>query len=391
MRRRNLGTVSEPDTTEHETSSGRSDSAEPNPADPSGAGHRLSRRGWTVLLSVLVVLAFGLVGVLVKVPYVALGPGPTYNTLGVSDGEPVIEIDGEKTHKTTGQLRLTTVSVSDEVSLINGLGLWVSGRYALAPRELYFPPGESDSEVKEQNVKQFKDSQSNAEVAALRHLKARGGELADDIKIKVIAKEITDGSPADKVLDPGDQFIKVNGQPVGKAEDVRQALEQTRPGDKIAVTYRPEGEKRNRTGTITLGKAPDEREEGFMGLIPADRADVDFTIDIKLEHVGGPSAGMIFALAIVDQLTPGALTGGKRIAGTGEITEKGDVVPIGGISFKLVAAAEDGATAFLVPEANCAEAKRTAPDELQLAKVGTLDDAVTALEAIGEGKEPASC
>lgn len=382
MRRRNLGTVSEPDTTEHETPSARSDTEGRPPADPSGAGLRLTRRGWTVLLSVLVVVAFCLVGVLVRVPYVALGPGPTYNTLGESDGAPVIKIDGETTHKTSGQLRLTTVSVSDEVSLINGLGLWISGRYALVPRELYFPPGETDSDVKKENVKQFKDSQSNAEVAALRHL---------NYPVKVLAKEITEGSPADKVLDAGDQLVEVNGQQVAKSEDVRRALKGTRPDDKIRVTYREEGSAKDRKGTMTLGEAPDGREEGFMGLVPIDRADVKFTIDIKLAHVGGPSAGMMFALAIVDQLTPGPLTGGKKIAGTGEITEKGEVIPIGGISFKLIAAAEDGATIFLVPEANCAEARRTAPDGLRLVKVGTLDDAVAALENLAGGKNAPSC
>lgn len=359
------------------------------------SGLRLSRRGWTILLSMLVVVVFGLIGTMVRVPFVALGPGPTYDTLGKPKSDPVIKIEGRKTYPTSGQLRLTTVSVNDEISLLQGLGLWVSGRYALAPREIYFPPGETDKQVKEENVKQFQASQSNAEVAALRYLSSSGIDWAKDIKFTVLAKEINTGSPADKVLDPGDQLIVVNGKRIGSPEDVRDALKGTRPKDKITVVFRGEGKhstKDNQKGAITLGRADDGRKEGFMGLLAGDTAEVDkLKIDIALADVGGPSAGLMFALAIVDRLTPGKLTDGHRIAGTGVITDQGDVESIGGISFKLASAREDGATVFLVPRDNCPEAAKTAPDGLRLVKVGTLDDAVSALEQLADGKNPPAC
>lgn len=334
------------------------------------------------MLSVLVVAVFIVVGSVVRIPYVALGPGPTHDTLGEAKNGPVIKIDGTKSYETNGQLRLTTVSVANEISLINGLGMWMSGRYALAPRELYFPPGESDEDVKQANVRLFQDSQSSAEVAALRHLK---------YPVKVLAKEIVTDGPSDGVLDPGDEVVELNGEPVAKIADVHKLLKATRPGDKVSVTVQSKDGKK-RTEPVTLGKADDERQQGYMGVLLIDQADVPFTIDIKLsEEVGGPSAGLMFALAIVDRLTPGQLTGGKHIAGTGEMSEQGKVGAIGGISFKLVAARESGATTFLVPEENCPEAARTAPEGLRLVKVRTLGDAVSALKNFAAGKKAPSC
>ncbi|WP_342768621.1 PDZ domain-containing protein [Amycolatopsis palatopharyngis] len=346
------------------------------------SGNRLSRRGWTLVVSGVLVVVFALLGTFVQVPYVALGPGPTYDTIGLDDGKPVVNVDGEETYPTEGELRMTTVSLNDEVTLFGALGLWVSGRYALAPREDYFKPGETDEEVKRENVKQFQDSQSNAEVAALRRL---------GYPVKVLAKEVVAGSPADHVLAAGDELVVVNGKKITKEEDVRTALEGTRPGETISLTYQHEGQP-ERTESVTLAQHEDPaQEQGFIGLVPIDRADVPFDINISLEDVGGPSAGLIFALAITDRLTPGSLVGGEHIAGTGEISEKGEVGAIGGISFKVVAASEAGATTFLVPERNCAEAAAAAPDDLNLVKVGDLDGALSALEDIREGRQAPSC
>ncbi len=340
----------------------------------------LSRRGWTIVLSVVMAAVFVAVGMLVRVPYVALGPGPTYDTLGATANGPVIKIDGTKAYETSGELRLTTVSLSDDVRLIDGLGMWISGRYALAPRELYFPPGETEQEVEQENAKQFQNSQSAAEVAALSHL---------DYPTKVIAKEVVADGPSAQVLKAGDVLVSVDSTKVSSTEDVHQVLEGTQPGDTLTVSFR-----RNGTVTrdkITLGDAQDGREQGYMGLLLTDEAKVDFNIDIKLADIGGPSAGLMFAVAIVDRLTPGKLTGGEHIAGTGEIASDGTVGPIGGISFKLIAANEDGANTFLVPKDNCAEAVRTAPDGMRLVRVNTLDDAVNALETISDGGEAPTC
>jgi PDZ domain-containing protein len=338
-----------------------------------------------MVTSFAVVAVLALVGSFVKVPYVSLGPGPTYNTLGRVDNQLIVEVDGTKTYPTTGQLRMTTVSINDEVTLFDALGKWVSGRYALAPRDEYFAPGQTQEDLERENTKMFQDSQSSAETAALRYL---------DKPVKVIAQEITRKAPVDNIVQPGDRLWDVNGHPINVQEDVRNALKGTKPGQTVKITFQHENEPK-KTVDIKLGKASDfggdDRPEGFLGLAPADRADVNFEINIHLEDVGGPSAGLIFALAIVDSLTPGAMEDGRTIAGTGAIDVKGNVKPIGGIPFKLIAAHEDGATTFLVPVDNCAEAKSNAPDGMDLVKVENLAGAVDALKDIDAGRTPPHC
>lgn len=358
-------------------------SATPPVRSPGANGRRrLTRRGWTVLLSVLLVIAFGLIGAFVRVPYVAIGPGPTYDTLGDAGGAPVIQIQGQQTYPTAGQLRMTTVSLNDQITLFGALGLWASGRYALAPREEYFKPGESDEQVQQENVKEFQDSQSNAEVAALRHL---------GYPIKVLAQDIVAGSPADHVLTAGDRLLSINGKQIGQEDDVRAAVANTTPGQTIPIEFQ-HGTDAPKTTQLQLAANPDtSQKQGFMGLQPVDRADVPFDVKVSLQDVGGPSAGLMFALAIVDRLTPGEMVAGQTIAGTGEIDEKGNVGPIGGISFKVVGAREAGATVFLTPSQNCAEAAAAAPDGLKLVKVDNLDSALTALDDLKTGKPTPSC
>jgi PDZ domain-containing protein len=349
------------------------------------ASRGLTRRGWTIVVSFAIAAVLGLLGSIVRVPYVSIGPGPTYDTLGSVDDQVVVQVEGEKTYPTSGELRMTTVSISDDVSLFGALGLWVSGRNALMPREEYFGPGQTEDDLQRENKKMFQDSQSDAEVAALRYL---------DYPVKVVAQEITRGAPADEVLEPGDRLFEVNGRAIKVQEDVREALKGTKPGQRVEITFQ-HGEAPKETKSVELGKASDfggdNRKEGFMGLLPIDRADVDFQTTIHLEDVGGPSAGLIFALAIVDKLTPGKLEDGKTVAGTGEIDVNGNIGVIGGISFKLVAAHDAGATTFLVPAGNCAEAKANAPDGLRLVKVETLASAVRALEDLDAGKNPPGC
>ncbi|EHR59799.1 YlbL family protein [Saccharomonospora cyanea] len=354
--------------------------AERTPGRGRDGRRRLSRRGWTMVASAVLVLTFAMLGAFVRVPYVALGPGPTYDTLGAVDGTSVIEIDGERTYPTGGELRMTTVALNDNMTLFGALGMWVSGRYALAPREEYFRPGQSEEEVRRENLRQFQDSQSNAEVAALRKL---------GHPVVAVVDQVVGDSPAEGVLEPGDRIVKVDGREVADSDAVRDVLGGTRPGQTVSVTFQ-RGEEAERTESVTLARHPNGAH-GFLGIQPSDSAETSFDVEIALEDVGGPSAGLMFALAIVDELTPGQLTGGEHVAGTGTIDSKGNVGAIGGIPFKLVAAREAGATAFLVPEDNCGEAVAAAPDGLQLVRVGTLDDAVSALESLANGRPVPSC
>ena len=339
-----------------------------------------SRRAWTLIWSAITVLVLGVIGALVPVPYVALGPGPTYDTLSSVGGTPVVSVSGTRTYPTGGELRMVTVSLTDKVTLFGALGLWMTGGFALAPREDYYSPGESEQQVEQQNVQQFKDSQSDAEVSALRFL---------HYPISVVAEQVVTGSPADKNILAGDKLITVNGKQVNSAEGVHAALVDTTPGQTVDVVAQT-GSAAPRDLKIKLGSSPD-RKQGFLGITPASHADIPFKITISLSNIGGPSAGLMFALAVVDKLTPGDINGGLAVAGTGEIDDQGNVSPIGGIPFKLMAARDAGATVFLTPADNCSEAKTHVPSGLRLVKVTSLASAVSELSDLQHGRPVPGC
>jgi Lon-like protease len=340
----------------------------------------MNRRTWTLIVSMLLAGGLGVLSGIGEVPYVTLGPGPTYDTLGDVEGRTVVSVDGQTTHPTAGRLNMTTVSVSDNVTLLDALGKWVSGRYAIIPREEIFPPTKTEEQVEQENAQAFQDSETNAEAAALSYLK---------YPTKVIVNTVVSGAPAEGKLKPGDELITINGVQIGSADQMREVLGGTRPGTKVEVRF----QRGPTTGTasVMLAKHPEDEERGFLGVAPANHPDVPFEITINVPDVGGPSAGLMLALAIVDKLSPGELNGGQFVAGTGEINSDGVVGPIGGIPFKMAAASEAGATVFLVPADNCLEAKQRSPEGLRLVRVGTLADAVGALDLLRAGRDAPSC
>lgn len=340
----------------------------------------MSRRTWTLLVSLGLALAMGLLGGLVTVPYVALRPGPTFDTLGTVAGKTVVNIEGTRTYPTGGQLNMTTVSVVDNLTLYMAMGLWMSGSSALVPREEIFPAELSQKQVEEQNQQLFEDSESKAETAALRYLGYPTKVLVDQV--------LADGAAKGK-LEPGDRLLDVDGHPVHTAQQVVDRLGTSRPGQVVQVGFQ-RGEGPPRQVAITLGTGP-QASRGYLGVGLAERPDVGFDITISLSDIGGPSAGLMFALAIVDKLTPGPLVGDLFVAGTGQIRPGGEVDPIGGIRFKMMRAQEAGATVFLVPADNCDEAVRQVPDGLRLVRVENLSEAVQALDALRAGRQPRGC
>lgn len=328
------------------------------------------------------------VGVAVPIPYVALGPGVTYNTLGAVRGTPVISFAGAvpatvKQSDGGGHLNMTTVSVYDQLPLFEALWMWTSGNYALVPRAEVYPPDKTVEQVNAQNTKDFSDSQTAAEIAALRYLKYPN---------VVYVGTIAEGSPSYNVLQPQDQITAVDGAAVTDFTSLQASLKNSLPGQVVVVRVL----RSQKTVDVKVKLAVNAQvgKQGFLGIGAQERPTAPFTISISLADIGGPSAGLMFTLGILDKLTPGGLTAGRFIAGTGtmEVDDtKGTVGPIGGILLKMIAAKEQGASAFLVPADNCPEALTRVPEGLLLAKVSTLDDAVKALKTLAAGGTPPSC
>ena len=343
----------------------------------------MSRRTLTLLLASALALGLALTAGIARVPYVALGPGPTYNTLGEVDGTPVLVIEGRKTFPTDGHLDLTTVGVQAKLTLVQALRGWFARDLAVVPREVVFPPGRTDEQVDEANAAAMQESQSDAVLAAARQL---GFPVAT-----VVVQELAPDSPARGLLQAGDVLTAVDGTPVRDASELRALIGAREPGQPVRIGFTRGG--RALEATITTGTAGGDGERRpVIGVVTEEKPrEVPFDVDITLEDVGGPSAGLMFSLGIIDKLDAASLTGGRYIAGTGEISPDGTVGPIGGITQKLIAARRKGAVAFLVPEANCAEAVSAPPDGLTLVKVGTLAEALTGLDAVRRGAQPTTC
>lgn len=336
----------------------------------------MNRRIVTLLAALVPVIVLGVVGTMVTVPFVALGPGPTFNTLGVVDNKQVVDIEGTPVDPTSGNLNMTTVSVRDQLNIFEAFGFWASGRHGLVPRSEVYPPEKSKEEIEESNKADFQSSEDKAETAALRQLKK-------DYPVGLQVGDVSDQGPAKDALKRDDQLVSIDGVPVQTVRNVQDVVAGKKPGSQVAVAFRREG--KDETATVTVGARPDDKSKGYLGVTPVEKPVVPFDVDFNLADIGGPSAGLMFSLAVVDKLSPDELSGGKFIAGTGTIEDDGEVGPIGGIPYKMIAAREAGASAFLVPAKNCDEARQRTPDGLRLIKVDALSDAVTSLEKLRSG------
>jgi PDZ domain-containing protein len=193
-------------------------------------------------------------------------------------------------------------------------------------------------------------------------------------------------SAADGVLEEGDVIRAVDGAPVTTPQQVVDAVGALTPGDDVTLTYERDGATQD--ATLTTRAAEEDPDVPRVGVSLASSFDLPVSVDNNVgDSIGGPSAGTMFALAIYDMLTPGSLTGGQRIAGTGEITADGVVGPIGGVRQKMAGANADGADVFLVPAANCAEAANGDDFGMTLVKVTDLEDAITSLESLAADPE----
>lgn len=345
----------------------------------------MPRRAVTFVSAAVLVILLGLGGALLPVPYVALLPGPTKNVLAKAGGKPLISIDGHETYPASGHLNLVTVAYRGgpgyQLDILTALRGWVDPDIAVVPQRVLFPEDKTAEEVRETTSRRMRHSQQTAAVAAVR-------ELGIPVHVKVTVAKVIDDYPAQQALRKGDVLIAADGEKINGLSEVSKIVSSHRPGEPVTFTIKRDGEKMQvRVDTVAKPKNPDEAMIGIYM-----RADYRYPLNIKIriDEIGGPSAGLMFALGIIDKLTKGDLTGGKFIAGTGTITPTGQVGPIGGIAQKLVGARSDGAEIFLTPAKNCAAAREAKPEGLRLIKVRTLHGALESLRALktGQGEVP---
>lgn len=337
----------------------------------------------TMSVAALVTFVLLLVMMLVPVPYGVRAPGPTVDTLGSSGGVQLITVeDGTATYPTSGELLLTTVTTAggpgypvDAGGVIRG---WLSPSRMVAPIETFFDPSQTQEEIDAASSQQMITSQQNATVAALT-------ELGYDVPAVLTIVGAQPGSGADGVVEEGDVIAGIDtGSGVVEVvtfDDLAQELAQTPPGTSVELMVDRDGE----SVALPIVTGDDGMGGSVLGVFLSGEFDYPVDVHIQIDDVGGPSAGTMFALGIIDVLTPGEMTGGQVVAGTGTISLGGLVGAIGGIQQKMAGARASGAEFFLAPRANCNEVVGHVPDGLQVVSVSTLAEARDAVESIGAG------
>lgn len=347
---------------------------------------------WPFVLAGLLLIfgsfVFAAVAIPISVPYYAMAPGP------VSDVSDFVQV-AEPSKTTEGEFFFLTVSLQ-EVNVIEWVAAKLDGRVDLAPRNRIRPAGVSQDALRRQNLDMMERSKQNAIFVALTQL---GYEVTYKGEGALISSVIK-GSAAEGVLLPNDVIVAVNGEPVEFSTDAVDLIKGHAPGDELTLTIkRSDPDNPDTVNTIDIGlvlgpykfidedgNTVEDPERGMVGVMLSDaNVDVIFPIDVSIDsrNIGGPSAGLMFTLEVMDELTEQDMTHGRRIAGTGTIDPDGNVGPIGGIRQKIFGAIDAGAEYVLVPAGNYDEAVVAAGDKIEVVKVANIQDALTFLKSLG--------
>lgn len=329
----------------------------------------------------------------IPVPYVMTAPGPVFNTIGEIKDVELISISGTQTYPTEGELDMTTVSEyggpQQGLDMFQAIWGWLSPDRRVVPRESVYPEGETQEENTARNIKSFSTSQSYAIAAAMKY-------LDQPVNEKVVVTSVGPDTPAQDKLRAGDEILEVDGIVMKTPEQVVAAVQAKPVGTDLNFSLVRKDSKLDVVVTSSTRQDDPETDQDesmipYVGIGIDISYSADFEIKFGVTGVGGPSAGTMFAIAIIDKLTPGALTQGKIIAGTGTIDPDGNVGDIGGIQQKLIGARDAGAVLFLAPAGNCDEVIGHIPNGLTVASVKTLSEAMAAIENFNSGEAIKSC
>jgi PDZ domain-containing protein len=320
----------------------------------------------TILVVLLIAASFFL-----PIPiFYAYLPGP------VRDVERLIEVTNARTYSSEGSLYLTTVSVDTQVTFFDMIQSLIDEDKTIVTRE-EVTAGQSLQDLRLQQRREIRESKRRAQevVAGSLGIAEPHGDGA-----RVLGT--LSGFPARGRLKEDDLIVSIDGTKVETTCDVGRGVDSHEIGEKVTLVVRRNGEMQ----TIALSTAEDRNDPGssFLGVIMDEvnyTFDPGFDVSFETGKIAGPSAGLMFALALYDRLTPDDLTDGRSIAGTGTIACDGIVGPIGGVEQKVAGAEARGAKVFLSPEDNAAAAHAVA-DDIEIVSVATFDDAVEYLEAL---------
>ncbi|HTZ45409.1 MAG TPA: PDZ domain-containing protein [Jatrophihabitans sp.] len=341
----------------------------------------MSRQSRTLVFGAVLCLVLGVLTFTLRVPYLVESPGPTFNTLGQSGGKEIIAVTGHPTSPTSGHLNLMTVlSDTDKTTVAGALEGWLRHDQVVVPYDAVYPPGTTKQQQNEVNAQDFTASQDNATAAAACELGYPRG-----FGVFSVAPD----SPNKDVLKAGDQLVAVAGTATPDDPSLRKVIAAHQVGDKLPVTIVRAGKRA--TVTATLGAPATGSSTPRLGVSVGTGCLLPFEVDLSLQGIGGPSAGMMFSLGIIDKISNHDLTRGRFIAGTGTIDPSGQVGQIGGISLKMIAARRAGATIFLAPASNCADVRGNIPKGLDVVKVSTLHEAITDLDTLAQGGAVPHC
>jgi len=354
-------------------------SAPPSPpSTPSEARRQWLRRWWwlvTLATVMSIVSTVFVVSLVIHVPYVIEGPGE------VQAVQNLIHVPSDHDNPTTDRIDLVTVTVNTEVTLFDKLRVeHFSDDEVLVPAKNVL--GSQTPQQNDQlNAVLMRQSKDSAVVTALAKL----GYHVTPTQTGALIEDVTRGTPADGAVQVGDTIVAVDGQPIASRDDLVAGLGAHKPGDVVTLGIEDSNGKRT-DKTVTLADHPDKPGTGFLGVAAVDRLSypsLPFDVTIDSQRIGGPSAGLAFTLGLLDQLTPGDLTGGKEVAATGTISPDGTVGEIGGIQQKVTTVRRAHVKYFLVPVEDAADARGASPGDVQIVPVHTLDDALTFLATIG--------
>ena len=322
---------------------------------------------------------------LAPIPFVFFKPGVPDNVAGK-----IISIKDAKTYPINGKLFITSILVTNPDSPVFGaetLVNWAIGPHVVLPKESVYPPIQPAQKIERDSRNEMESSKVTSTAAALRYL----GYDFDEV---YYVSDIRDYSDAIKKLKIGDVITDIDGKKINQIEEIRTSYTNKSIGDPLLITVERK-DKNGKVASVTTrvilveNLDIEEKERPAIGILVGTSARFPIDVDFNLPGVGGPSAGLIFAVGIVEKLTEEDLVRGRKIAGTGTISASGKVGGIGGIEEKMVGASRIGATIFIAPRENCPDIEHV-PNGLKVIPVSTLSEAIEALRAPDNFKH-ASC